>query len=173
MTLTIPIAISSCLIGQNVRYDGKHKLQAWLESVAGVEWIPICPELEAGMPVPREKIQIELHDGERMLMAIESRQDWSAKMDSVADDWIEQLQIQNVCGYVFKSRSPSCGVQDVPVYGGISGEVMERGQGRFAQRVHEAMPKMPLVEETQMESERLRKEFFRQARIFQNDQGFD
>ena len=96
MTLTIPIAISSCLIGQNVRYDGKHKLQAWLESVAGVEWIPICPELEAGMPVPREKIQIELHDGERMLMAIESRQDWSEKMDSVADDWIEQLQIQNV-----------------------------------------------------------------------------
>ena len=75
MTLIIPIAISSCLIGQNVRYDGKHKLQAWLESVAGVEWIP-CPELEAGMPVPREKIQIELHDGERMLMAIESRQDW-------------------------------------------------------------------------------------------------
>ena len=172
MTLPIPIAISSCLIGQNVRYDGKHKLQTWLESVDGVEWIPICPELEAGMTVPREKIQIELHAGQKMLMAIESRQDWSEKMDSVAAYWIEQLQIQNVCGYVFKSRSPSCGLEDVPVYGGIPGEVMERGQGRFAQRVHEAMPMMPRVEETQMESEGLRKEFFRQARMFQNDRDF-
>ena len=163
MNQTMRIAISACLLGQNVRYDGKHKLQAWLESVDDIEWIPICPEVEAGMPVPREKIQLELVEGELKLRAIVSRKDWSEKMDIVAAQWIEQLQLRQVCGYVFKSRSPSCGVHGVPVFAGVDQHAVTQGQGRFAQRVSEAMPALPLFEETQMGSAIERQEFIRRA----------
>ena len=93
MTFRLRIAISACLLGQPVRYDGADKRQAWLEHIQNVDWISICPEVEAGMSVPREKIQVELADGEFKLMAIESRRDWSEAMDDVANHWILQLQM--------------------------------------------------------------------------------
>ena len=166
MVFKLRIAISACLIGQPVRYDGQDKHQAWLEHVHHVDWIPICPEVEAGMSVPREKIQVELADGKLKLMAIESRQDWSETMDDVANRWITQLQKQQVSGYVFKSRSPSCGLQGVPLYEADGSLVEKQVQGRFAQRVAEFMPDLPLIEETQMSVEVARHEFFMRAREF-------
>ena len=163
MTFKLRIAISACLIGQPVRYDGQDKHQAWLEHIHHVDWIPICPEVEAGMSVPREKIQVELADGKLKLMAIESRQDWSETMDDVANRWITQLQKQQVSGYVFKSRSPSCGLQGVPLYEADGSLVEKQVQGRFAQRVNECMPGLPLIEETQMSVEVSRHEFLIRA----------
>ena len=173
MTLKLRIAISACLIGQPVRYDGADKCQAWLEYIQNVEWIPICPEVEAGMSVPREKIQVELANDELKLMAIESRRDWSETMDDVANHWILQLQQLQVSGYVFKSRSPSCGLQGVPLYTADGALVDKQVQGRFAQRVNECLSDLPLVEETQMGIEVARNEFFRRARQFHRNCQFD
>lgn len=173
MTFRLRIAISACLLGQPVRYDGADKRQAWLEHIQNVDWISICPEVEAGMSVPREKIQVELAEGEFKLMAIESRRDWSEAMDDVANHWILQLQKRQVSGYVFKSRSPSCGLQGVPLYASDGSLVERQAQGRFAQRVGEYLPDLPLIEETQMGIEGPRNKFFIRAQQFHRQCHFD
>ena len=173
MTFRLRIAISACLLGQPVRYDGADKRQAWLEHIQNVDWISICPEVEAGMSVPREKIQVELAEGEFKLMAIESRRDWSEAMDDVANHWILQLQKRQVSGYVFKSRSPSCGLQGVPLYASDGSLVERQAQGSFAQRVGEYLPDLPLIEETQMGIEGPRNEFFIRAQQFHRQCHFD
>ncbi len=161
MSLPIRIAISACLLGHEVRYDGKHKKQPWLAALRDVQWVPICPEVEAGMSIPREKIQVELHEGELKLRAIESRIDWSDRMDQVARQWIEQLSEMAVCGLILKSRSPSCGIKGVPIYQEGTNQAVSRGQGRFAQRVAETLSELPIADEEAMADENGRREFLR------------
>ena len=162
----IPIAISACLLGEEVRYDGKHKQQTWIHAMADVRWIPICPEVEAGMGVPREKIHLELHHQHLKLMSIDTRQDWSAVMDEQASVWIAKLQQQNVSGYIFKSKSPSCGIKDVPIWQEGRSEPVAAGRGRFVQRVTQQWPELPLVDEMALQDETGRQRFMQQVREY-------
>ena len=139
------IGISRCLLGDRVRYDGgdKHEPSLIDALAAHVEWVPVCPELEVGMGVPREPIQLlTAGDGSRVrLVGVDSGADWTDRMQLWTAEKIAALQALGLSGFVLKSRSPSCGPRDVPVRGG------HPSPGMFAQVLMTAMPNLPVDDE--------------------------
>jgi len=135
MTTSLPIAISACLLGEAVRYDGKHKRAVWIESLEPyVAWVPFCPEVEIGLGVPRPPIRIEDVDGRVRLRVIQSGEDLSARMDALARARIETFERGRVAGVIFKARSPSCAVADAPRWCGEAQPSYD-GPGWFAEAV--------------------------------------
>ncbi len=166
MTDSIRIAISSCLLGERVRYDGESKLQSWLDECGEVEWVPVCPEVEIGMSIPREAIQIEESNAGLRLIGVESRQDWTEQMNDFARQRVLQLQSADIVGYVFKARSPSCGIGDVPLLGVMGQSVVGKTNGRFCDVLMVMWPELPIANETMMLDTEQRAEFFQ--RVQQN-----
>src|SRR4030095_6044882 len=116
------VGISRCLLGDEVRYDGGHKrddtLLSALESI--VEWVPVCPEVEAGMGTPREAIQLVASDdgvpagsARVRLLGVTSLTDWTQKMNEFSTDRVLALAAQQLDGYVLKADSPSCGLDRI------------------------------------------------------------
>jgi len=157
------VGISSCLLGEPVRYDGGHRKQsALLDEFAGqVEWVASCPEAELGLGVPRETIQIELQDGSLKLMTHDTRRDITGAMVAWAQRRAEDLAAMNISGYVFKARSPSCGVGSVAVVGGGPDTT-----GFFAAELIRQLPNLPVVEEDQLATRPARQIFLQQVRRY-------
>jgi len=151
------VGISRCLLGDQVRYDGGHKYEPSLIETLGahVEWVPVCPELEVGMGVPREPIQlVAAGDGSRVrLVGVDSGADWTDRMQVWAVEKIAALQALGLSGIVLKSRSPSCGPQGVPVPNG------EPSPGMFAQALMAAMPDLPVEDEERLRDPEARASF--------------
>src|SRR5687767_15186161 len=159
------VGVSRCLIGDEVRYDGTHRLDENVIALLGpfVEWVTVCPEVEIGMGTPREPIQLVASpDGvqsmaERVrLVGIVSGEDWTERMHGWARDRARQLVALDLSGYVFKARSPSCGIEDVVVHA-IDHE--RRGRGLFAQALIEAPPDLPVTDEASLSSAAARAQF--------------
>ena len=114
----IKLGISSCLLGEKVRYDGGHKRDHFLSDTLGayVDWVPVCPEVESGLPVPREAMRLEGDPEAPRLVTIRSGVDHTSRMRQWANKKIEVLASENLCGFVFKSRSPSSGMRGVKIY---------------------------------------------------------
>lgn len=159
------VGISSCLLGELVRYDGGHKRDRFLVETLGqyVEWVPVCPEMEVGMGVPRESIRLERAGGEVRLVAIKSRRDHTCSMAKWARTRLSELAKENLCGYILKSRSPSCGMERVPVYD-KNGVPSRDGVGAFAKPLLERSPDLPIEEEGRLHDPKLRENFV--ERIF-------
>ena len=157
------VGISSCLLGEPVRYDGGHRRQpALLDEFAGqVEWIASCPEAELGLGVPRETIQIELDVGSLRLMTSTTRRDLTGSMRSWARNRAEDLAAMNISGYVFKARSPSCGVGSVAIVGGGPNDT-----GFFAAELIRRLPNLPVAEEDQLATRDARQSFLQQVRRY-------
>jgi uncharacterized protein YbbK (DUF523 family) len=157
------IGISSCLLGEPVRYDGGHRKQpALLAEFAGqVEWIASCPEAELGLGVPRETIQIELQQGALTLMTHDTRRDLTDAMLAWAQRRAAALAAMNISGYVFKARSPSCGVGSVAVIGGGADET-----GFFAAELIRLLPDLPVAEEDQLATRSARQTFLQHVRTY-------
>src|SRR5210317_2093039 len=101
---SIRIGISSCLLGEEVRFDGGHKQDRYLTDTLGqyFEWVPVCPEVEVGLPTPRPSLRLELHDGQtRMVMPKECR-DLTRPMRTYAKERVKALEDDNLSGYVLK-----------------------------------------------------------------------
>lgn len=115
----IRVGISTCLLGRKVRYDGGHKRDRFLTDVLGpyVEWVPVCPEVELGLGIPREPIRLVRAGGEVRLVAERSARDHTRAMQSWAGRRVRELEKLELCGYVLKKGSPSCGMERVRVYG--------------------------------------------------------
>lgn len=129
------------------------------ELSAIVEWVPVCPELEVGMGVPREPIQLVAGaSGAVRLEGVHSQSDWTARMQSWASRRIDELRRLRLSGFVLKARSPSCGVRDVPVRGA------DDGSGMFAQALVTAMPDLPVEDENGLRDARIRAEFLARVR---------
>src|SRR5439155_147061 len=113
------LGISACLLGHEVRYDGGHKRDPFLAETLGrfVEWVPVCPEVELGLGVPREPIRLEGDPAAPRLVAVNNRRDLTRAMTRFARARAEQLARLDLVGYVFKKDSPSCGLRRVPVHG--------------------------------------------------------
>ena len=120
------VGISSCLLGEEVRYDGGHKRDAALLASLGslVEWVPVCPEVEAGMGTPREAIHLVASDhgvpagsARVRLLGVHSGTDWTHTMTTFVTDRVRALAGQELDGYVCKADSPSCGLEQVRVHG--------------------------------------------------------
>jgi len=161
------VGISSCLLGDEVRYDGGHKLEAVVVSELGrvVEWISVCPEVEIGMGVPREPIQLRrLQDGGHVrLVGVRSGADWTERMRAWSMERVRELQAMGLCGYVLKARSPSCGPRDVPIDVGGSDDRMDSGRGRFADVLVELMPGLPIGDEEHLRDTAVRDGFLAQV----------
>lgn len=107
------IGISSCLLGNKVRYDGSHKLDRCLIDSFGpsIEWVPVCPETECGLSVPRETLYITGEIDSPRLIEKYKGTDHTRRMLEWAGRKIEFLKGAGLCGFVFKSKSPSCGLR--------------------------------------------------------------
>lgn len=152
------IGVSSCLVGNRVRYDGEHKYQPLITQyfTKGFRLIPFCPEVEIGLGVPREKIQlVDIDDDIRCFdqktLSVEYTNQLSACCDS-QESWLTRIS-----GYILKTKSPSCGVTKVnTLYGN---EMRATGQGIFAKELKCRYPDLPLIEEDQLASDKARAAF--------------
>ncbi len=164
------VGISRCLLGDDVRYDGTNKRNAAvMELGALVEWVPLCPEVEVGMGVPREPIQLVARaDGVRSanecvrLQGVDSQEDWSDRMRDWARARIEELMAQRISGFVLKARSPSCGPAGVLVYH-LGGEPTPTGRGLFAEALATLMPGLPMIDEESLADADARAHFIRRV----------
>jgi uncharacterized protein YbbK (DUF523 family) len=159
------IGISACLLGQEVRYDGGHKRDAFLTEVLGrhVEWVPVCPEVELGMGTPRPPIRLERRGGEIRLVMPSTGADYTDAMRSFAERRVSELAKLDLDGYILKKDSPSCGVEGVKVYEG-PGSPSLTGRGLFAAALSARLPDLPVEEEGRLGDPLLRERFVR--RIF-------
>jgi uncharacterized protein YbbK (DUF523 family) len=158
------LGISACLLGDEVRYDGGHKRNAYLTDVLGrrVEWLRVCPEFEVGMGTPRETLQL-VRDGDRIrMLTTRSRMDHTDAMESWARARVEALASEKLSGYVLKKDSPSCG-PDVKLFDSSGGEA-GRGRGLFADALVRRFPDLPVEDEGRLADPRVREQFI--ERVF-------
>jgi uncharacterized protein YbbK (DUF523 family)/uncharacterized protein YbgA (DUF1722 family) len=160
-TRTLRVGISACLLGERVRYDGGHKRDPFLVDVLGahVEWVPVCPEVELGLGVPRPPLHLA-RDGRTgtRLLVVKTREDLSARMRAHAAWRARTLTCLALDGYVLKSGSPSCGLSRVPVHD-HRGDAVARGRGLFAEALAEAMPLVPMEDERRLARPAVREHF--------------
>jgi uncharacterized protein YbgA (DUF1722 family)/uncharacterized protein YbbK (DUF523 family) len=162
------LGISSCLLGQAVRWDGGHKRDSLLESLLGphFQWVAVCPELEAGMGVPREAVRLQgKRPGTARLVGVSSARDWTQAMLDYARRRLAELEALDLCGFVLKSDSPSCGMTRVRLYA-RSGAPSRRGVGLFARALMRRMPLLPVEEEARLRDPVLRENFVERVFAF-------
>jgi len=162
----IRVGISACLLGQKVRYDGGHKEDRFLSGTLArfVEFVPVCPEVEVGMGTPRESVRLVLaEDGGTHMVAPTSGTDHTVSMRRYAERRARELEELELCGYVLKKGSPSCGMERVRVYE-PNGKPHRIGRGLFAEALMEQLPLLPVEEEGRLDDPRLRDNFF--VRLF-------
>ncbi|HXQ21685.1 MAG TPA: DUF523 and DUF1722 domain-containing protein [Candidatus Acidoferrales bacterium] len=156
----IRIGISACLLGSAVRYDGGHKRDAFLVETFGryVEWVPVCPEVELGLGTPRPTLRLEADgDGVRLMMPTTGA-DYTNAMRRYAQRRAARLAADDLCGYVLKKDSPSCGMARVKVYG-ARGAPAQSGRGLFAEALLQRFPSLPVEEEGRLNDPQLRESF--------------
>lgn len=165
MEKPLRLGISSCLLGNNVRYDGGHKLDRFIRDTLGkyVEFVPVCPEVECGMPVPREAMRLVGDIDEPRLRTIRSGVDLTDQMQTWAADKNGWLAEQDLCGFIFKSKSPSSGMQGVKVYS-EKGMPQQKGVGIFARAFMARFPDIPVEDDGRLHDPGLRENFI--ERIF-------
>lgn len=156
----IRLGISTCLLGEPVRYDGGHKYDPFLVEELGryVEWVPVCPEVEVGLPVPREAMHLIGDPEAPRLVGVRSGTDFTARMRAWTEGRVEELAAAGLHGFVFKKDSPSSGLLRVKVYG-ERGMAQRVGRGLFAAEFVRRFPLLPVEEEGRLHDARLRENF--------------
>lgn len=159
------LGISRCLLGDEVRFDGGHKRDNFLTDVLGpyVEWVPVCPEVEAGLGTPREAMRLVGDPAHPRLLTIKSGRDHTRALEKMTTGRLAELGNLDLSGYVFKRGSPSCGVERVRVY---TEQAMpsHNGVGIFARAFIEHFPLIPVEEEGRLCDAPLRENFI--ERVF-------
>jgi len=167
MAIRVRVGISQCLLGENVRYDGGHKLDRMLVETLGrsVEWVPVCPEVEVGLGTPREPMRLvgDLH--EPRLITINTVVDHTDAMNRFAQQRVRELEALNLSGFIFKSASPSCGISGVPLVSARGIETPD-GVGLFARAFMEHFPLMPVEEESRLHDPQSMKDFLERLRAY-------
>jgi uncharacterized protein YbbK (DUF523 family)/uncharacterized protein YbgA (DUF1722 family) len=153
------VVVSRCLEFEKVRYDGQvihSRIVRDLEPF--VDYIKVCPEVEIGLGVPRETIRIVRKAGAYRLIQPATGEDLTDRMNSFTEGFIEDLQ--EVDGFIFKSKSPTIGLRNIKIYAGVeNAPVVERGTGFFAGKLLEKYPGYPLEEEDRLRNTRIRQHF--------------
>ena len=156
----VRIGISACLLGETVRYDGGHKRDSFLVDTFGkfVEWVPVCPEVEAGFGTPRDAMRLVRRNDDVRLITIRTGVDVTSQLENAIAVRMRTLPAEDLSGYVLKRSSPSCGLMRVKVYedGGMPST---SGRGLFAAALAERFPHLPLEEEGRLSDPRLRENF--------------
>jgi uncharacterized protein YbgA (DUF1722 family)/uncharacterized protein YbbK (DUF523 family) len=156
----IRVGVSTCLLGERVRYDGGHKLDRYVVNTLGrfFEWVPVCPEVETGLSIPRETMRLVGDADAPRLVTLKSGQDYTERMQAWARERLEQLAEVKLHGFVFKKDSPSSGLYRVKVYT-EQGMPSKIGTGIFPREVMNCFPLLPLEEEGRLHDMHLRENF--------------
>jgi len=165
MTNKLKLGISSCLLGESVRYDGGHKLDKYLRDILGqfVEWAPVCPEVECGLSTPREAMHLIGDVDSPRLVTVKSGVDLTEQMLKWAEEKLAFLEKEELCGFIFKTKSPSSGMRDVRIYND-KGMVVNKGVGLWAKAFMKHFPWLPVEDEGRLNDAALRENFI--ERIF-------
>jgi len=159
------IGISTCLLGESVRYDGGHKRDRFLTDTLGryVQWVPVCPEVECGLPVPRESMHLEGDPLSPRLVTTRTRLDQTGRMDTWVQKRLRKLDNEQLCGFIFKTSSPSSGMRAVRVYN-EKGMPQKVGVGIFDRAFMDRFPLLPVEDEGRLNDPEIRGNFI--ERIF-------
>ncbi|MCE5252338.1 DUF523 and DUF1722 domain-containing protein [bacterium] len=165
MTEKIKIGVSACLLGEKVRYDGGHKHDCFITDTLGryMEFVPVCPEVGCGLPVPRETMQLTGDPTDPRLVTCRTGTDHTVQMASWGKFRLSGIEKEYLYGYIFKSRSPSCGMARIRVYNS-PGITAHTGTGVWARMFMDHYPLLPAVEESCLHDPILREHFI--ERIF-------
>lgn len=156
----IMVGVSACLLGQQVRYDGGHKRDRYITDTLGKHFtlIPVCPEAECGMPTPREMMRLEGDPANPCLMTCHTRIDRTGQMRTFCNRKVLELEQAGLSGFIFKERSPSCGVNSASIH--KTGDMPHAtGPGLFAAAVVRYFPQLPVVEAEGLTDESVRERF--------------
>jgi uncharacterized protein YbgA (DUF1722 family)/uncharacterized protein YbbK (DUF523 family) len=163
--LEIKVGVSACLLGQEVRYDGGHKRDAFVVDTLGrhVTWVAVCPETEIGLGTPREAIRLQGDSSAPRLVGTKTGVDLTRRMTEYARTRVRALAGLGLSGYILKRASPSCGMDRVKIYSddGMPGRA---GRGLFASALMDGLPLLPVEEEGRLSDPRLRENFI--TRVF-------
>ena len=154
------VGISSCLLGAPVRYDGGHKLDRYLRDTLGrmVEYVPVCPEVECGLPAPREAMHLVGDPAAPRLVTRNTGRDLTGQMLTWAQRRVRELEQEQLHGFVFKSNSPGCAVAGVAVHT-ENGSSPPPGAGLFARAFREHFPLLPAESDDRLHDPLLRESF--------------
>jgi len=159
----IKIGVSSCLLGEKVRYDGAHKLDRYITDTLGrfFTFVPVCPEVGCGLPIPREAMRLEGDPAHPRLVTQRTGNDLTAGMLDYCRRKVTELEGEDLSGFIFKSGSPSCALFPVEV---ISSGGNGRSRGLFAAAVTKHFPFLPVKEEGRLDDPEIREDFM--ERVF-------
>jgi uncharacterized protein YbgA (DUF1722 family)/uncharacterized protein YbbK (DUF523 family) len=161
----IKVGVSTCLLGQKVRFDGGHKHDHYLTDILGphFQFVPVCPELEVGMSVPREAVRLEGDPEAPRMIGNKTGDDWTDRMNDYSRVRVLRGDLADLSGYILKKNSPSCGMERVKVYV-KPGTISRAGVGLFARALKDTYPHLPVEEEGRLHDDRLRDNFI--VRVF-------
>ena len=156
----IKLGISSCLLGKKVRFDGGHRWDRFITDTLGnyVEFVAVCPEVESGLSVPREAMRLVGDPAQPRLLTMRTGIDHTERLVTWARRRVQELAAQDLCGFIFKSKSPSSGMARVKVYND-QGVPTPRGVGIFARIFMERFPGLPVADEGRLHNPALRENF--------------
>jgi uncharacterized protein YbgA (DUF1722 family)/uncharacterized protein YbbK (DUF523 family) len=154
------VGVSACLLGQQVRYDGGHKRDAFITDRLSeyLTFVAVCPETGIGLGIPRPSIRL-VGDIERprLLGTLDPSLDVTQKMARYAEQTVKGLG--DLCGYILKKDSPSCGMQRVKVFSEAGSNPVRKGSGVFARILMQRLPLLPVEEEGRLNDAVLRENF--------------
>lgn len=158
------LVVSACLGFAPVRYSGELIPDRFVAALRTfVDFIPVCPEVEIGLSVPRPAVRLVLQGGVTHMVQPKTGEDLTERMEGFAREFV--LRVGAVEGFLLKNRSPSCALKDAKVYTQVDGgSVKERGPGVFARFVEETFPLLPKEDEGRLTNARIRSHFY--TRIF-------
>jgi len=156
----IRLGVSSCLLGQKVRFDGGHKRDRFLIDVLGdwFEWVPVCPEIDIGLGIPRPSIRLVHGQPFPRLIQPVTGEDLTERMEAYSQTKLDELKARDLDGYILKRASPSCGMERVKVFG-KGGSPTKSGVGVYARVLMERWPTLPVEEEGRLNDPVLRERF--------------
>ena len=162
------IGISSCLLGNKVRYDGQHKLDRFLRDELGpyVYWVPVCPETECGLGIPREAMRLVGKDTDSArLFTNKTFIDKTDQMLDYINEKLDELEKERLRGFIFKSKSPTSGMRGVKIYT-EAGMPSHRGSGIFAREFMKRFPNLPVEDEGRLHDAGIRENFIETIYVY-------
>ena len=161
----VRLGISRCLLGDAVRYDGGHKRDGFLADVLGrfVTWVPVCPEVEAGLGTPREAMRLVGNPNHPELVTITTGRNMTEPLSRGTERRLDALEDEDLSGYIFKKDSPSCGIERVRVFN-QNGIPSRAGVGLFARAFMDRFPLVPIEDEGRLSDPAFRENFI--ERVF-------
>jgi len=167
MSEKIKFGICSCLLGYKVRYDREHKLDHFLRDTLGqyMEYIPVCPEVECGLSIPREEMQLMGNPDNPRLVTVRTRKNYTEQIQTWGRKKLKELKKKDLCGYIFKSKSPSCGMKCITVYNDC-GTATKNGVGIWARMFMNYFPLLPVEDNSRLHEPWLRENFIERIFVF-------